>query len=472
MLFHQNSSLWRVYDINAQVNNNLNNPTTIFQSEGILDLSTLILNSISMLTTLLVLIIALLMRLYDKKLVDRVSLRLSIAISITNFLAAVSLETIAFIQTNCEIVAFVFIWLQNQYLLFSVAIAFNLQYLFLHKKTFNPAIEKWYYILSIGLSLLSASIQLAASRFGWDKTQTLCWYSASRTTLSQKLEYCSYIIPVIVYTVYCLIVAILVAVKLKLEAREMERQTIQDFKAQGCKGKRIEAELAGRSKIRQAINCVVRRILLYPVVPFITQTGFIVSNIYTSVYKRPDFGLNSWSFITSVMPGLCNFIAFTLDPAVSIAFSRARLDLIDKYGDFAIAADTDSFFAVRPDLSKACRRKGLMPWFVRTFLLSVSKKPSSVFAASTIMSYSDGSSSRVDVAARLAFNPRFDRSSHVRPGEAILATPPRAYSLAGESIVEMTDIHLDEHATTDSSEPMEPMEIEQMAEVQRMMVGL
>lgn len=471
MLFHQNSNLWEVYDINAGANHTID-IRTIFYSEEILDLSTLILNSISMLATLLVLVIALLMRLYDKKLVDRVSLRLSISISITNFLAAVSLVAIAFIKTNCEFVAFAFVWLQNQYLFFSVAIAFNLQYFFLHKKTFNPAIEKWYYILSISLSLLSASIPLAAGRFGWDKTQNLCWYSASRTSLSQKWEYGSYIIPTLVCTIYCFIVAIVVVVKLKLEAKEMERQAIQDIKAQGFKGKRIEVELARRTKNRQAINRVVGRILLYPLVPFITQTGFIVSGIYTSVYRKLDFGLNLWSFIASAMPGLCSFITFVLDPAVSIAFSRARLYLIDKYGDYAIVTDTDSFFAVRPDLSKASRRKGLMPWFVRTFL-SVSKKSSSVIVASTIMSYSDGSSSRVDVAARLIFDPRLNRSSHVRPNEAILATPPRAYSMAGESIIELTDIHLNEHAATDLSEPIETMEpIEQMAEVQRMMIGL
>ncbi|RUP45365.1 hypothetical protein BC936DRAFT_148267, partial [Jimgerdemannia flammicorona] len=106
------------------------------------------------------------------------SLRLSLALSITDLISSIALEIYTFSESShgsvCTFAPFLIVWLSNQYLFLSVAIAFNLQYLFLFKRYFNPAFEKWYYILSVGLSLLSAALPLAMGRFGWDDAQGYC----------------------------------------------------------------------------------------------------------------------------------------------------------------------------------------------------------------------------------------------------------------------------------------------------------
>lgn len=112
--------------------------------------------------------------LYDRKFVDRVSLRLTALISATDIVNACALLIYTEASSNgenglsCKISAFLVVWLTNQYLFLTVCIAFNLQYLFLQGKRYNAYIEKYYYVLSIGLSFLTGFIPLMFSRYDYD----------------------------------------------------------------------------------------------------------------------------------------------------------------------------------------------------------------------------------------------------------------------------------------------------------------
>ena len=107
----------------------------------------IIANSISIASASIVLIILLAMRMYDHRLVDRVSLRLTAAISLTDMISSSSLLIYNYTSDTsgsaCEIAAFLVIWLSNQYIFLSTAIAFNLQWLFLQDRYYNPVFEKW-----------------------------------------------------------------------------------------------------------------------------------------------------------------------------------------------------------------------------------------------------------------------------------------------------------------------------------------
>lgn len=314
--------------------------------------------------------------------------------------------------------AFLIIWLSNQYLFFSVAIAFNLQYLFLHKKYFNPALEKWYFILSIGLSLLSAAIPLAADRFGFDDAQQACWYKPSYMSLSQRWEYGSYLIPNIICIVYCLVVVIMVAIKLKRDATRMEKQMFRKTTNTTSKGDKSDVELR-RQKTRQAINRVVRRILLYPIIPAVTQLGFIISEIYMYVTGAPSYPLNLWGVPTSALPGFCNFVAFLVDPALFNALSCVKQDLIAKYGDLPNIKVTDT--SSHPATHSSASQTGFMPWFVRTFLVASKRSDGTTFFM--MSSYSDKSQNHLTLKAK--------RQSHLKnlnaSEETVVAIPAQAY---------------------------------------------
>lgn len=97
-------------------------------------------------------LIILALHLYDRKLVDRVSLRLNALISATDMVSAGALVVYADASITqdgigCGISAFLLVWMTNQYLFLTACIAYNLQYLFLEEKPFRQGHEKWYYIV-------------------------------------------------------------------------------------------------------------------------------------------------------------------------------------------------------------------------------------------------------------------------------------------------------------------------------------
>jgi hypothetical protein len=139
-----------------------------WQSQVIKDIN-VIGNSISIACGMIVLTITAGLRIYDKKLVDRVSLRLNAAVSATDVVNSMALLIYTFSNSegaSCKFSAFLIIWLSNQYIFLTTvcflfyfftlwysllittfvyilqAIAFNLQWLFLHKRALG-GLEKW-----------------------------------------------------------------------------------------------------------------------------------------------------------------------------------------------------------------------------------------------------------------------------------------------------------------------------------------
>lgn len=331
------------------------------------------INGVSIAAASIVLLAVFSMRMYDKRLVDRVSLRLNIVISVTDLLFSIAMEILTIydsrMASGCNVMAFLLYWLSNQYLFLSFAIAFNLQYLFLHKKLFNPAFEKWYFILALGLSLLSSAVPLAAGRFGYDEALWVCGFYPTNSALSQQWEYSTYLIPGIICILYCLAVVIMVIIKLQQESTEINKHQAVDQSTRAD-----DAEFYVRQRTRRALNRIVCRVLLYPVIPLVTQAGFIVSEIHLFVTQEASYPLSLWAISCRALPGLCNFIAFMLDPAVSAALTYIRQDLLNKYGDSVIYSDTDSFFPVKPSPQSSGWQAYSLRWLVRTFF-TVPRKP-------------------------------------------------------------------------------------------------
>ncbi|RUS19201.1 hypothetical protein BC937DRAFT_87835 [Endogone sp. FLAS-F59071] len=328
----------------------------------------------------LVLVIVVAMRLYDRKLVDRVSLRLNTAISATDMVKSVALmiytyELISPGGFACKLVPFLIVWLTNQYVLLTTSIAHNLLLIFLLGKPFKEVYEKWYFILPIGAAFLSALIPLLANRFGFDVAQGACWYTPSYTALSQRWEYGTFLVPVMAGMTYCTIVFIATAIKLYKENREISAK----IHSSGLLDDMSNSVDVQRYKTTKAISRVVRRIILYIIIPLSTMLGFIVSEVWMYYYNEISYALNVWSVFTMTLPGILNFLAFLLDPAVQNAFEVIKYDLVNRYGDKPfVTPGTDSGTTastlVTDQLplehsSKPTERdRPLLRWFVRTFI--------------------------------------------------------------------------------------------------------
>ncbi|KAG2176499.1 hypothetical protein INT43_005739 [Umbelopsis isabellina] len=305
-----------------------------FEFEVITQLN-VICNSISIVCGMIVLTITAALRIYNKKLVDRVSLRLNAAVSATDVVNSIALLIYTFEDeegNSCKFSAFLIIWLSNQYIFLTTAIAFNLQWLFLHNRSLGN-LEIWYFVCAIGFALLTAIIPLAAGKLGFDQAQTYCWYTPSYTRQTQGFEWGTYIAPQLACLIYCLVVVVIVAIKLKRDKQALDRQLRTPWMGndwQKDPAYQMEARLR---KNQRSINRVVRRILLYPLVPIITQTGFIASEIWMYRHLEANFALNVWGVSLKALPGFFNLIAFSVDPAIYNVAMTIINDLIVKYGD-------------------------------------------------------------------------------------------------------------------------------------------
>lgn len=86
---------------------------------GVIQELNIIGNSISIACAMIVLTITAALRIYDKELVDRVSLRLNAAVSATDVVNSMALLIYAFSNSegaSCTFSAFLIIWLSNQYI--------------------------------------------------------------------------------------------------------------------------------------------------------------------------------------------------------------------------------------------------------------------------------------------------------------------------------------------------------------------
>lgn len=127
---------------------------------------------LSVLGAFFVEVVILAIALYDKKLVDRVSLRLNAFISLVDLIRAVAMiaTSTLYIQNTkwCSILPFILIWMMNLWYFLIACIAYNLHLLFVVGKPPRESREKWYYILSTGISFTLAFSLLLARKIGYD----------------------------------------------------------------------------------------------------------------------------------------------------------------------------------------------------------------------------------------------------------------------------------------------------------------
>ncbi|KAL1921644.1 uncharacterized protein VTP21DRAFT_10286 [Calcarisporiella thermophila] len=231
------------------------------------------------------------------------------------------------------------------YLFLSVAIAVNLQWIVLMERQFKPWMEGWiYYFGSLLFSLLFAVIPFAAGRFGFDRAQGFCWYQNSHLLSSKLWEVFTFIVPVVICIIYCNIVVGMVVAKIIRENRSLKRH----LDSSGLSDTSGHFSAMHR-RTRLAINQVIVRILAYPLIPFITQSVFIASEIYWQVNDRIIFILTIAGNASTDLPGVFNCLAFLIDPAVSNSVRKIRWDFIERYADDP--------------------RGGFRTWFVRKVLM-------------------------------------------------------------------------------------------------------
>ncbi|KXN71056.1 hypothetical protein CONCODRAFT_6288, partial [Conidiobolus coronatus NRRL 28638] len=125
-------------------------------------------NGISLLSGLYVVIMFSLMALYDRRLVDRLSLRLNVAISGVDMLRAVNMMVYSMHDKDdllCKLNSFSLNWTILMYVFFTCSIAANLQLVFLMEYSFTAWWEYLYWFIPIALATTLSLIPLAMGKY-------------------------------------------------------------------------------------------------------------------------------------------------------------------------------------------------------------------------------------------------------------------------------------------------------------------
>ncbi|KAF7731706.1 hypothetical protein EC973_008878 [Apophysomyces ossiformis] len=310
----------------------------------------LILNSMSIAGGSSVCIILLLIRAYDKSLVDRVSLRLTAVVSAVDAIKAAAYIVFTYVGTPgaaCGGTAWMILFLTNLYTFLSVAIAFNLQWIFIQGKAVESYLEIVYFSVSVGLALATSVPPWAAGRLGLDENYGACWFVAFSSKRNMIWEWCTFLGWNLLGSIYCFFVVIAVVVKLRKNINNIKSMTSSFNQNNDAQNK--------ARRTQRMLNKLAFRISLYALIPLVTQGGWYICELIQMYAHVLNDGFTYWSIIGTDLPGVLNLLAFCLDPALSNALRRIKNDMLDKYGD----VNTDS----GPN-----SKRGFKRWMTRTFI--------------------------------------------------------------------------------------------------------
>ncbi|RUS16049.1 hypothetical protein BC937DRAFT_91655 [Endogone sp. FLAS-F59071] len=295
----------------------------------------------------------LLLRAHDKRLVNRISLRLQLAISVLDILRAIEIIFLG-------------------YCLLNAMIAFNLHWVFLLGNPADSRFEKWYYIISFVLGSVPPGIVFILGRFDWDPAQQYCWFKDSWTTEAHLSEIFSLVIWCLIPMLYSLVVVIAVAQKLHSSSRQIAKA----MKSAGnSRDKATFSDIESKQrKTQHMVHRLITRILLYPLIPLITQGPYFLSELWMICRIEISWAADLAGVISTDLPGILNFIAFMVDPAFHNSLESIRKDLLERYAEENVPTSKTNDFApydahTRSSAGRSTKTMSpVMRWFVRVFL--------------------------------------------------------------------------------------------------------
>jgi len=149
---------------------------------------------------------------------------------------------------------------------------------------------------------------------------------------------------VMAVVLYCTVIVVVVSVRLIREQVVLEDTPVTEkplgnladrqprgsevvFKSlYGPRPFSTEVDITRQREMHGKMTTIVRRIVLYTLIPVCTQTGNVIVAMSLYFTGRASYGLLMWSYVGTSMQGLLNFGAFCFDPAV--------LSALDAYLDF------------------------------------------------------------------------------------------------------------------------------------------
>ncbi|KAJ9052958.1 hypothetical protein DSO57_1028965 [Entomophthora muscae] len=278
--------------------------------------------SLSILAASLVLTCLFMIWLYDTRLVDRVSLRLSAGLSIIDILKCISycLYISKLDELGCRITAFLKVTSLLCHITLTVSVALNLQLVFLHSLFRQRWWEKAYWSIGLGLPIVVGLVGIFIKGFlGKNEMTGYCFYGYSGKGPYLGLSiWLGFLVWVILGSLYFLAIGGLSMKRLFLCSRAFRQSELEEG-----------GSLPYKPTItKESVPLLMKRICFYCFVPLFTISGCLAELAWGGLYQETTGWLISWDILVANLSGVLNFIGFLFDPALRNALTCIHQDFL------------------------------------------------------------------------------------------------------------------------------------------------
>ncbi|KAK9765252.1 hypothetical protein K7432_006565 [Basidiobolus ranarum] len=286
-----------------------------------------ILCALSITSSLLVATVIVIIWYYNKESVNRVSIRLTLAMLISDALFTsasiwANYQKVGWVSTFCM---WIYLFAFNSFCFLNIAIVLNLYLIFVRGRRNAMNLERFYFLAVFCLAFTLATLPAAFGVIGADPVARTCWFINEKSTSTRIWQLMTYVIPSLSCVVFCTVVLILILIHLFRQRIYFRRRVYSD----------PEDMESSRKSLRQQkmVNLMVARIIFYPIV--IVLVRFPIVLVITFVYIRKDQPIPPWSpqttQICDASQGFLNALVFCLDPALHSVWYSFRQKMTRQY---------------------------------------------------------------------------------------------------------------------------------------------
>ncbi|KAI9291500.1 hypothetical protein K502DRAFT_326261 [Neoconidiobolus thromboides FSU 785] len=289
-----------------------------FKIQSALPLVSNILNSISATSSLIVIVIFSTLGFYRPKLIDRVSLKLQFGISVIDLLNSFFALFHHSVKSGpfCVFIGFWRAFGEEMYCLLNIAIAVNLQLVFIHSFPPKKKWELFYWFGPILTASVLSFIPLGMNLYGLNKGK-VCFIKEDLPNSYPIILLNTSIIYSITF-IYLFIVSFIIIMKLR-----DDRNTVISMSHLAN-----TAKLGDRVKLIKRLKKLIIRVSLYPIAALFGLSGFVVAYINNAITGgKRNIGISLWGMIGITTKGTVNLITFLLDPSVQHALKKVWQDV-------------------------------------------------------------------------------------------------------------------------------------------------
>ncbi|KAI9294732.1 hypothetical protein K502DRAFT_365595 [Neoconidiobolus thromboides FSU 785] len=260
---------------------------------------------------------------YDRKLVNRVTLRLQTVIACydiwSHSFPLWARENSKEGNPLCTTIAYQTFAFPLFYAFLNVAIGINLQLVFIHGIFITKKIEVAYYIGSILLTLLITIPPLALGLLGYSEFNG-CYLASDDEYFSKMFDFFANVLVNLICMAYLLVIVILILIKL-----------YQGHKV--TKENQVGIDVNKSSETLKNIRLLASRTLLYPIVMIVANIGVVISQTAYDLLNIDSPELSVLAYITGGLLGTLNFVAFFCDPTIHQALTSVYFRTIKKQSE-------------------------------------------------------------------------------------------------------------------------------------------